>query len=75
MATGVRLAGEPKVIKERHLKFRFEQNGTEQEGIFFNAVEIELPRPPWDIAFTIDKNEFRGRASVNLVLSAIRKAE
>ena len=75
MATGVRLAGEPKVIKERHLKFRFEQNGTEQEGIFFNAVEIELPRPPWDIAFTIDKNEFRGRASVNLVLSAIRKSE
>lgn len=75
MAAGVRPTGEPRVIKERHLKFRFEQAGTEQEGIYFNAVDIELPRPPWDIAFTIDKNEFRGRTSVNLVLQAIRKAE
>ena len=75
MATGVSLMGEPKLIKERHLKFRFEQDGVSQEGIYFNAVEIDLPRPPWDIAFTIDKNEFRGRASVNLVLQAIRKAE
>ncbi|NLT71698.1 MAG: single-stranded-DNA-specific exonuclease RecJ, partial [Verrucomicrobiaceae bacterium] len=75
MAAGVRLTAEPRVIKERHLKFRFEQDGVEQEGIYFNAIDIELPRPPWDIAFTIDKNEFRGRASVNLVLQAIRKAE
>ncbi len=75
MAAGVRPTGEPRVIKERHLKFRFEQEGAEQEGIYFNAVDIELPRPPWDIAFTIDKNEFRGRTSVNLVLQAIRKAE
>ena len=74
MATGVRSVGEPRVIKERHLKFRFEQNGVEQEGIFFNAVELELPKPPWDIAFTIDKNEFRGRTQVNMVLQAIRKS-
>ncbi len=75
MARAVRPTAEPRVIKERHLKFRFEQDGVEQEGIYFNAIDIELPRPPWDIAFTIDKNEFRGRASVNLVLQAIRKAE
>ena len=74
MATGVRSVGDPKVIKERHLKFRFEQNGVEQEGIFFNAAELELPKPPWDIAFTIDKNEFRGRTQVNMVLQALRKS-
>lgn len=75
MACGVRLTAEPRVIKDRHLKFRFEQDGSAQDGIFFNAIDIELPRLPWDIAFTIDKNEFRGRASVNLVLQAIRKSE
>ncbi|HQW29605.1 MAG TPA: single-stranded-DNA-specific exonuclease RecJ [Verrucomicrobiales bacterium] len=74
MATGVRSVGDPRVIKERHLKFRFEQNGVEQEGIFFNAAELELPKPPWDIAFTIDKNEFRGRTQVNMVLQALRKS-
>ncbi len=74
MATGVRSVGDPRVIKERHLKFRFEQNGVEQEGIFFNAAELKLPKPPWDIAFTIDKNEFRGRTQVNMVLQALRKS-
>lgn len=74
MATGVRVIGEPRVIKERHLKFRFEQDRVEQDGIFFNASELELPKPPWDIAFTIDKNEFRGRAQVNMVLQAVRKS-
>jgi single-stranded-DNA-specific exonuclease len=74
MSTGVRLAGEPRVIKEKHLKFRFEQDGVIHEAIYFNGVEIDLPKPPWDIAFQIDRNEFRGRAQVNIVLQAVRKA-
>jgi single-stranded-DNA-specific exonuclease len=74
MSTGVRFAGEPRVIKEKHLKFRFEQDGVIHEAIYFNGAEIDLPKPPWDIAFQIDRNEFRGRAQVNIVLQAVRKA-
>ncbi len=74
MSTGVRLVGEPRLIKERHLKFRFEQDGVEQDAIHFNGAGIDLPAPPWDIAFTIDRSEFRGRQQVNVVLQAIRKA-
>ncbi len=74
MSTGVQVAGAPRLIKERHLKFAFVQDGLEHEGIFFNAAGLELPKGPWDIAYTIDKNEFRGRAKVNMVLQAIRKS-
>lgn len=74
MSAGVRVVGEPRTIKERHLKFRFEQDGVEQEAIYFNGAELDLPKPPWDIAFTIDRSEFRGRQQVNIVLQAVRKA-
>lgn len=74
MATSVRLAAEPRVIKEKHLKFRFEQDGVEMEAIYFNGAELDLPKPPWDIAFLIDRTEYRGREQINIVLQAVRKA-
>ncbi|MEX2579345.1 MAG: single-stranded-DNA-specific exonuclease RecJ [Verrucomicrobiales bacterium] len=74
MARAVRVSQEPRVIKERHLKFRFEQDGVEHDGIYFNGVEEDLPKPPWDIAFTIDRNEWRGRVQLNMVIQAVRKA-
>lgn len=74
MSVGVRVLGEPRVIKDRHLKFRFEQDGIEQDAIFFNGVDADFPAPPWDIAYTIDRNEFRGRTQINMALQAVRKA-
>lgn len=74
MASGVKLAGEPRIIKEKHLKFRFEQGGVAHEAIYFNGAEVDLPKPPWDVAFTIDRNEFRGRQQLNMVVQAVRKA-
>jgi single-stranded-DNA-specific exonuclease len=74
MATSVRLAAEPRVIKEKHLKFRFEQDGVEMEAIYFNGAELDLAKPPWDIAFLIDRTEYRGREQINIVLQAVRKA-
>lgn len=74
LAEGVHLADEPRRIKDRHLKFRFFQEGQEREGILFNASG-ELPRLPWDIAFTIDRNEWRGRVKLNLIVNAIRASQ
>lgn len=74
MASAVRVSEAPRVIKDRHLKFRFEQDGAIQEGIYFNSAELDLPRPPWDIAFTIDRNEWRGTVRLNMILQAVRKA-
>jgi single-stranded-DNA-specific exonuclease len=74
MSRGIELVQEPRVIKEKHLKYRFYQNGTELEGIYFNGLEKDIPKPTWDIAYTIDRNEWRGRVKLNLVIQAIRKA-
>ncbi|MEM7697368.1 MAG: single-stranded-DNA-specific exonuclease RecJ [Verrucomicrobiota bacterium] len=74
MSRQVRIDSAPRVIKEKHLKFRFSQNGTFHDGIYFNAAELDLPRPPWDIAYTIDRNEWRGRVSLSMVIQAVRKA-
>lgn len=43
--------------------------------MFFGAGERELPDPPWDIAFTIDRNLFRGRTSLQISVREIRAAE
>ncbi len=73
MSRSVEIVGEPRVIKDKHLKFRFTQGNHVQDAIYFNSADIDLPNAPWDIAYTIDRNEFRGRVSLNVVLQAIRK--
>jgi single-stranded-DNA-specific exonuclease len=44
----------------------------EQSAMFFNGGERDLPDPPWDIAFTIDRNTFRGITSLQVVIQDIR---
>lgn len=74
MARNVDLAADPKVIKDKHIKFQFYQNGVLRDAIYFNGAEVELPNPPWDIAFTIDRNEYRGISSLAMTIQAVRKA-
>lgn len=75
LSRGVQPGGEPRILKEKHVKFFLAQNGSHRDAIYFNAAGHILPRPPWDIAYTIDRNEYRGRASVSMVIQAIRPAE
>ncbi len=75
MAAGVALVEEPRVIKEKHLKLRLEQGGTRREAIWFGSADRQLPRPPWDIAFTIDRNEWRGNVSVSVMIQDVRAAQ
>ncbi len=70
----VQLLGEPRILKERHLKLRLSQAGVVRDAMFFNGAGEDLPRPPWDIAYTIDRNEFRGSVSVTISIQGIRKA-
>ena len=43
--------------------------------MYFGAADRELPDPPWDVAFTIDRNLFRGRISLQISVKEIRAAE
>jgi len=75
MARGVRPLAPPTVLKGKHLKLWLGQGGVRKEAIFFNALPGDLPRPPWDIAFCIERNEWRDRVGVQLQIQRIRSAE
>ena len=74
-ARGVTLASEPRVMKEKHLSFMLRQDGDEYRAVWFGAVSEKLPRPPWDIAFHIDRNEYQGVVSAQIHMRAVRAAE
>ena len=71
---GVSPAAEPRVLKEKHLSLSLRQNGENCSAIYFGGAENELPRPPWDIAFRVERNEFRERVSVQVQVVAVREA-
>jgi single-stranded-DNA-specific exonuclease len=74
-ARGVTLAGEPRVMKEKHLSLMLRQSGDEYRAVWFGAASEELPRLPWDIAFNIERNEWQGSVSPQIHVRAVRKAE
>jgi len=43
--------------------------------MFFSGGDRPLPDPPWDVAFTIDRNTFRGQTRLQMVIKDIRAAE
>lgn len=71
---GVAPSATPRVIKEKHLRIDFESGRQRVQAIFFHGAEDELPRPPWDVAFTVERNEFNGRVDAQMQIVAIRAA-
>ncbi len=76
LASNVMPGSEPRLLKEKHIKFDFYQDGTTRTGIWFNGVResspINLPKPPWDIAFYVDRNTYRGNTTVQLLVQGLR---
>ncbi|MEI6340244.1 MAG: single-stranded-DNA-specific exonuclease RecJ, partial [Verrucomicrobiota bacterium] len=73
-ARGIFPADTPRVLKEKHLRFDFQAGRRRVAAIFFSGAENELPRPPWDVAFTVERNEFNGRVDAQMQIVAIRSA-
>ena len=71
----VGLSRSPLHMKNNHLRFMLRQGYHEQDAVFFGGGEHPLPDPPWDIAFTIDRNTFRGRTTLQLIIQDVRAAE
>lgn len=68
----VGLSRPPLHMKNHHLRFMLRQGYHEQDAVFFGGGEHPLPDPPWDIAFTIDRNTFRGRTTLQLIIQDVR---
>ena len=82
LVRGVAPVEEPRVLKEKHLKFLLRQPRARAAGsyglatpaIYFNSAHLDLPRPPWDVAFQVEANEYRGNVSLQVQVQAIRAA-
>jgi len=68
-------AGAPRVMKEKHLRLEFSVGRDRVPAVFFNAPIDDLPRPPWDIAYTLEWNHWNGRSEPQLRLLEVRHAE
>lgn len=67
--------GEPRVMKEKHLRIEFQCGRRRVPAVFFNAPLHALPRPPWDIAYTLDWNVWQGRSEPQVRIMEVRHAE
>ncbi|MFV0416176.1 MAG: single-stranded-DNA-specific exonuclease RecJ [Chthoniobacterales bacterium] len=66
----------PRVLKDKHLRIAFSCNGSKRiQSIYFNGAQHELPRPPWDVAFRLERNEWNGRVEAQMNIVAIRASE
>jgi single-stranded-DNA-specific exonuclease len=75
VSRGIGLSRPPLHMKNHHLRFMLRQGYHEQDAVFFGGGEHPLPDPPWDVAFTIDRNHFRGRTTLQLIIQDVRAAQ
>lgn len=74
-ARAVTLAAEPRVLKDKHLSLMLRQGRHEHRAIWFNGVAETIPRLPWDVAFSIESNEYQGLTTPQMRIRAVRSAE
>ena len=72
---GVTPSSPPQVLKEKHLRLELRSAGRRTQAIWFNANMASLPRPPWDVAFTVNRNTWQGRCEAQIQIVAVRSAE
>jgi single-stranded-DNA-specific exonuclease len=71
---GVTPASTPRVMKEKHLRLEFAAGRSRVSAVYFNARLDALPRPPWDIAYTLEWNHWNGRSEPQLKILEVRCA-
>ena len=65
----------PRRLAGNHLRLCLRQGLCEHYAMFFNGGAEVLPEPPWDIAFTIDRNVWNGHSSLSISIQDIRTAQ
>jgi single-stranded-DNA-specific exonuclease len=73
-ARAVAPSAPPRILKDKHLKFEFGAGRTRTPAIFFHGAESPLPRAPWDVAFRVEANTFRGEVVPQMHVIALRTA-
>ena len=71
---GVSPSSTPRVLKEKHLRLELKSCGRRRDAIWFNASLDALPRPPWDVAYIVNRNTWQGRDEAQVQIVAIRSS-
>ena len=74
-ASNVSVVGQPRILKEKHVKMTLASGGTQMSAIGFNMADREIPDGPLDIAFHLENNTYKGQTSLQLNLKDFRAAE
>lgn len=72
---GLKVFGQARVVGERHLALTFLEGLDRREAIGFRLGDRELPPGPLDAAYTVQRKEWRGRTSIQMVLQDFRPSE
>ena len=73
-ARAVEPAVEPRVLKDKHLLLRLRQRNYHTRAIFFDGAGETLPKPPWDVAFRVQAEEYEGEKRLQVHVQALRAA-
>jgi single-stranded-DNA-specific exonuclease len=82
LACGVVPVAEPQIMKGKHLRLVLRQvaaGGSRSfqpplRAVYFDGALQKLPAPPWDIAFQIEPDEYRGETRCQVHVQAVREA-
>lgn len=75
IARRVTNVGEPRVMKERHISLTLRQGRQDIRAVWWGAAEYPLPPLPWDVAFTVSRNEWNGTVSPQVEVKDLRTSE
>src|SRR2546427_10271878 len=56
----------PRVVNEKHLVLRLRQRNYHQRAVYFDAASVQLPTPPWDVAFRVRSDEYEGETRLDI---------
>ena len=75
LARDVAQAGPTRVVNDKHLILRLRQRNHRRRAVYFNAASESLPPAPWDVAFRIRADQYKGETLLDMQIQAVRQAE
>ena len=74
-AREVQAVAPPRLVNDKHLILRLRQHNYHQRAIYFDATDVQLAPAPWDIAFRIRADEYKGETVLGMQIQEVRKAQ
>lgn len=72
LAKKVAHVGSPRLMKGKHYSFLLRQGRDQCRAVWWNSADIPLPPLPWDVAFSIERNDWNGSSAPQLDIRDIR---